>query len=445
MKKTIVTLGLLMGFSAFAQDHFSGMSTSNRVGILNGAMNPAEFVNLSKRFEVNIYGLSFNVANNKIGFSDISSDANFEELLFKGTDPVDARIDAEILGPGFAMKWMKWGFAITTKAHANFNITDVDPAIGDAISNDNLILNTTLLNSSNNQRLNGVAYGELGLSAARSLFENDKHSFSAGLTLKFLFPGTYSNFGLANLNGQINEGPTGAYLSTNAPATLNIAYSGNLADSFTSFGDYGKSIFGGLNGTAIDIGFNYQWKGGSKDYKINAGLAFKNMGSMTFKDTNNQSTNYNLNIPTTNPLDLSQFDNVDNLRDVEQILLNNGYLTKTSGEKNFKVKLPAMINLYADFKIVPKFYVSGFLQQKLQDNEGNDQITTVNTFTVTPRFNIGFFEAFLPVNNNEISGTNVGIGFRFRGFYLGSGSMVTALINDSKQADIYTGFRWAFL
>jgi hypothetical protein len=81
----------------------------------------------------------------------------------------------------------------------------------------------------------------------------------------------------------------------------------------------------------------------------------------------------------------------------------------------------------------------------MQDDDGNDQITSINSFTVTPRFSISVFEAFLPINSNEVSGTNVGIGFRFRGFYLGSGSIVTALMSDSKQADIYTGFRWAFL
>jgi hypothetical protein len=238
MKKLLLTFSLLVGFSAFAQDHFSGISTSNRVGILNGSENPAEFSNLSKRFEINIYGLSFNVANNKIGFSDINSDANFEDLIFAGTEPVDMRVDAQILGPGFAMKWKKWGFGITTKAHANFNIIDVDPEIGDAIANDNLVLNTTSLNSLNNQRLNGVAYGEIGLSAARTLFENEKHSFSGGLTLKFLFPGSYSNFGLKNLNGEITENLGSAYLTTDSPATLNIAYSGNLAYRFTNFGDY---------------------------------------------------------------------------------------------------------------------------------------------------------------------------------------------------------------
>ena len=54
-------------------------------------------------------------------------------------------------------------------------------------------------------------------------------------------------------------------------------------------------------------------------------------------------------------------------------------------------------------------------------------------------------KSYIPVTFHEISGTNVGIGFRLGGFYLGTSSMITALINDSKQADAYLGFRWGFL
>lgn len=448
MRKIIVTAGLLIGLNTVAQEHYSGISTSNRVGILNANINPAELANLSKKFEVNIYGLSFNVANNKIAFSDISSDADFETLIFQGNSPVNARIDAEINGPGLAIRWQKWGFAVTTKAHAKFDMVNIDPTIGNAITNDNIILNTTSLNYPGNQRLSGTSYGEVGLSAARTFFENDNHKFSAGVTLKILFPGSYSNFGLSNLNGTVTENATGAYLTTSSPATLNIAYSGNLADSFTNFDDYSQSIFGGLNGFAGDIGFNYQWKKG-KGYKLNAGLAIRNIGSMTFKDDNNASTNYVLNIQPNaqNPqgLDLSAFENVDNLSDVEQILSDSGYLTQTSGQTDFKVKLPTVLSTYADFRIVPKLYVTAFLQQKVNEDSGNDQITVPNIFSITPRVNLGFFETYVPVSFNEISGTNIGLGFRLGGFYLGTSSLVSALVSDSKQGDIYTGFRWAFL
>lgn len=444
MRKIIVAFSLFVGFAAFAQDHFSGISTSNRVGILNGVLNPAEFAHLSKTFEINVIGLSFDVTNNKIGFSDLVSGDDLETLLFTGNEPVDMSFDGTIIGPGFAMKWMKWGFGITTKANVKFDVVDVDPTIGDAIVNDNLIINTTLLNNPGNQRLNGTSYGEIGLSAARILFDNENHTFSAGVTLKILFPGSYSNLGLKNLNGSITTNGVDAYLTTSEPATLNIAYSGNLADSFTNFNDYSKSIFGGLNGFAGDIGVNYEWKDGNSGYKIKGGLAIRNIGSMTFKDDNNHSTNYSFTTQGNSPLSLSQFADVDNLSEVEQILLAGGYLTETPQERDFKVSLPTTLSLYADFKIIPKVYVTGYLQQKMKKDDQDNQITARNIFSVTPRVNLGFFEAYLPVSNDDISGTNVGVGFRLAGFYLGSNSIFSSLA-DGKQANIYTGYRIAFL
>ena len=450
MKKVILIFVLFFGFKAFAQDHFSGISTSNRVGILNGVLNPAEFSNLSKKFEINFFGISFDVSNNKIGFKDLTSGANLTTLIFKGTEPVNMRFDGAIIGPSFAMKWMKWGFGITTKANVKFDVVNVDTAIGNAITNSGSIqaLVPVFLNQSGNQRLNGTSYGEVGFSAARTLFDNDKHNFSAGITFKFLFPGSYSNVGLSNLKGTITKDATGAYLTTDQAANLNIAYSGNLADNFRNFNDYTKSVFGVLNGAATDIGAAYQWKDGKTNYKIKAGFAIRNIGSMTFKNNNNYNTNYTLNIQPTlqNPkgLDLSLFSNVNNLSDVEQILLNKGYLTKNPEKKEFKVNMPALMALYADFKIVPKFYVTGYLQQKLKKDDDDDQVTVRNIFSVTPRVNLGFFEAYIPVSTDDVSGTNVGLGFRLAGFYLGSNSIITSLA-DGKQANFYTGYRLAFL
>jgi len=445
MKKILLTLSLLVGFSASAQDQFSGISTSNRVGILNGAINPAEFANLSKKFEINFYGLSFDVSNNKIGFNDLTSNTNLEDLIFKGTESANLRIDGQILGPSFAMKWRKWGFGITTKANIKFDVVDVDTSLGNAIFNNNLTLNTTLLNQTGNQRLSGTSYGEVGFSVARKIYENDKHKFDAGITLNFLFPGSYSNFGLSNLNGTITQDPSGSFLTTDQPATLNIAYSGNLADSFSNFDDYTKTVFGGLNGVATDIGFNYQWKDGKGKYKIKSGLAIRNIGSMTFKDDNNYNTNYTLSIPSTNPLDLSLFENINNLSEVEDVLFNNNYLDINNQNKtDFRVNLPTLFTMYADLKIVSKVYVTGYLQQKMKNDDGNDQITARNIFSITPRVNLGLFEAFLPVSTDDISGTNVGFGFRLAGFYLGSNSIITSLA-DGKQANFYTGYRLAFL
>ena len=96
-------------------------------------MTPEEILkNAGKeKFEVNIAGISLGVTNNKIGFSDINSDANFEELIFTGTSPVNARINSEISLPSFAMRWKKWGLAVSGKVNAKFDMIDIDPVFAD--------------------------------------------------------------------------------------------------------------------------------------------------------------------------------------------------------------------------------------------------------------------------------------------------------------------------
>lgn len=445
MKNFTLSIFLLCFGFGFSQDHFSGISTSNRVGILNGIINPAEFSNLSKKFEVNIYGISFDATNNRIGFSDLTSNKNLQDIIFTGNDPVNLRFDGQIVGPSVAVKLLKWGFAITTKANVKFDLIDIDPNIGNAINNKNASAALTVINNNYNQRLIGTTYGEVGFSAAHSIIENEKHSFNAGVTIKLLFPGSFSNFGLSGLNGTITNSGSDSYLTTNQPANLNIAYSGGLANNFSNISDYTKSIYGGLNGVASDIGCTYKWKDGATKYKIKAGLSVRNIGSMTYKDNNNASTNYTFSTQGHSPLNLSQFNNVSNLSQVENILYSNGYLTKIDGQKDFKVNLPTLLTLYSDFKIIPKVYVTGYLQHKVKKDSENDQITALNIVSVTPRLNLGFFETYVPIATNEISGTTVGFGFRLGGFYLGSNSIVSSLSSNGKQADFYTGFRWAFL
>lgn len=458
MKKLILFTFILVASASNAQDHFAGLTNSSRVGILSTAINPAELVNMSNKFEINGVGFSINASNNKIGFSDLTSDKDIETLLFNGNEPVNLRIDAEVYGPGLAIKYKSWALAISTKVNGKLDAVDIDTKLGDALVNSGLnsLIGSSTINNNYNQRLTGTTWGEVGFTLAKNLLDTEKYKFNAGATFKLLFPGSYSNLGLDKFSGTINNLGTQIYLN-NTTANLNIAYSGSLANSFSNFEDYSNSVFGGLNGFSGDIGVNFQWKDvaetnpkrNQNKYKLNAGLALRNIGSMTFSDENNYNTNYILNIQPTvaNPqgLNLNQFENVDSLQEIENILINQGYLTKQPERKDFKVKLPTMFTAYVDLKIVSKLFVSGYIQQKVNEDNSNDQITAQNSFTITPRLNLGFFEVYSPWSSNEVSGFNGGIGFRVGGFYLGSGSIITAAINDSKQADAYVGFRWSFL
>lgn len=451
MKKRHLIAMAFVGLCAQAQEHYAGIGLSSRVGVLNTQFNPAELNNMSDKFDINLFGISANVSNNKLTVNDLVNNDNLENVLFRGTDPVNLRADVQVSGFGMGIKFKRFALGLSTKIYGNMDIIDVDSRLGDAFVNAgiNSIFGTTTVSNNYNQRVNGTAWGEVAGTVAFSLINKEKHKFNVGFTGKLLLPGSFANMGMDKFTGTISRVGGVAYL-TNTQASVNFAYSGELANSFTQFDNYSKSAIGSVGGAGFDLGVNYQWRDKAPEdlkknqnrYKLNLGMAIRNVGSMTFKDPNNKSTNYTLSIQGTQSLNLNQFENVESIQDIETILLNSGYLTKTTSNKDFKVSLPTTFVLYADVKVISKLFISGYLQQRVKSIDVNDQIATQNNFTITPHLNLGFFEFFLPFTQNEISGFNTGLGIRAGGFYLGSGSGITALMNNAKQADIYLGWRF---
>jgi hypothetical protein len=451
MKKLMLPLLLCAASVSYAQEHFSGMSSSRRVGILNSGANPSELANLFRTVDVQLFAFSLDASNNKVGVSDLIDGENVEELLFAGGESVDFDINTQIMGPSVGFRAFGWGFGVASRSNIRAAISNVNTELGDAVTNSALngILGSSTIENRENQRITGTVWGELALSAARKLYDKNNHQINAGVSLKLLFPGTYANLGASAFEGTITN-TAGDLRLNNATARVNIAYSGSLANDFTSASDYFESLWGGLNGIATDIGVDYQWKGSDNKYKLKVGAAVCNIGSMTFKDDNNSNRIYGLDINDANPLgglDLNQFDGTTSLVDVENILrANDGQngvdFTLIDESADFQVKLPTILNLYADYQIISKLSVTMFLVQRLNDKSADDQIMSQNMFSITPRFTTGLFEGFIPINFNEISGTTAGLGLRLGGFFIGSNSAITAVTSDSKQVDFYIGSRF---
>ncbi len=450
MKQTLLFTFGLFSAGLFAQEHFSGINTTRRTGLLNASINPAELVNLKNGYEVNVFNFSANIANNKLTFSElINSDDDFEDMLFAGSEPVNMRTDVEILGPAFGFKIGNgWAFAISSGAKVKADIIDVNPALGRALTNGvDTIDEITAIIANYNQKTSATTWGEIGFSAAKNLYYTDEHKISGGLTFKLLFPGSYANISASNFSGTIQSN-LGDVNLTDASAMVNVAYSGSLANDFNDSSNFTDFFAGGLNGFATDIGVNYQWKDMESindGYKLNTGLAIRNLGSMTFKDNNNVSRNYELEVGANESLDLNQFEDVDNLTELEDILLDNPeFFTAQTTETDFKVKLPTMFSAYADAKVYNNWFATLYVQQKLNDDANNKQISMQNIVTVTPRYSGSFFEAYAPLSHNEISGFTAGVGIRLGGFFIGSGSILSAAFSDTDQADAYMGFRFGF-
>jgi len=444
----LFSIGLLSSvFVMYSQEHFSGITTSSRGGLVNGYYNPAELSNMNMKIDINFFNASVNFSNNKLSFKDLIDGTDLENKFFSGTEAANVRIDALILGPGLAYKHGNWTYAISSVANIKANIINVDTKLGDAIQNGSAstFFSQTTLSSLENQRINAATWGEIDLSFSRKLIDFARHQINAGATVKLLFPSAYANFSTSNLQGTIQNN-FGDLELANASAQVNLAYSGFLGNDFNDTSNYTDFFSQGINGVAFDIGGTYRFKeANSNNYIVTAGLAVKNIGGMSYKDDSNTSIDYNLNVGNFPTLDLNQFESASSLTEIEEILSqpqNAQFFQKTKTSQSFKVKLPTTINVYADFKLTPKFYATASINQKVSDDSESDVTTTQNTYTIIPRFVYRQFEVFAPQASNEISGFTSGFGFKIYGFYLGSSSIVTAALNNSKQADIYLGFRF---
>jgi hypothetical protein len=454
MKKLIFIISILVAQLTNAQEHFAGISTSKRVGIINMEVNPSELANLNNHFEIQLLSSSMSVANNKVGFNDLLDDTNTEDLLLAGNKPINFTFSNQIIGPGVAVRLLKWRFAITSKAFINAGVLNVNPLLASYLTGSDVHQLPTnglgeVIRSLSNQRFNGTVWGEVGFGVARKVWENEKGLLNAGLNIKMLFPGTYANMGIGNFDGKVVRNENDDLVLKNTEANVNFAYSGSLAQEFTNSQQYTNSIYGNFDGLAADIGVDYQLKKGNS-YKLKVGASIMNLGALTFNDNNNVSTDYKLKIIGDQELVLNFFDGVEDIPAIRQHLIdehNQGNIefTEIKSNKDFKVSLPTTFNLYADVHLISKLNLTFFTQQKLNDNSGNNQIAAQTIYSVTPRFGIGFFEAYLPLSTNDVSGTNAGLGFRLGGFFMGSNSILTAMSANSKQVDLNFGFRFAIL
>ncbi|MFN3800109.1 hypothetical protein [Belliella pelovolcani] len=446
MRKQLLTIALLVGSTAvvLAQTPFIGIQNSSRKSMISATMNPAEINNLNKKVEVNFFSINGSVSNNIISFGDIFEfggdvvDVAFE----RANGPVNMRTEASVLGPSFGIKTGKWSFGMTTQAFAKADIVDLDPTLGQSILNIQFDSrnSSTAIASEYNQRVNATGWAELGFIVGREIIDTEKHKFSVGATGKIMFPGTYANFGLNRLRAVIDQNDTEISL-TRATGSLNISYSESDFDGSTfGIGTNGFN-FGSINGFGLDLGGNYQMKDANGRTKLNAGLAVRNLGSMTFGAGQVNNT-YTMNIPEGQAFRLDQLEG--NLSDIEDQLLESGFFTKTSETGGVKTSLPSMISAYAEMRVIGKLQASAYIQQRFGDDNANEQLTAQNMIVITPRLVLGNFEIYSPWASTEIAGITGGLGLRYGGFFIGSNSILTGFTADSKQADFHMGLSWGF-
>lgn len=446
MKNIIIAVGLLLSTTlVYGQHSLIGIQNSNRKGMIHVAMNPAEINHLHRKVEVNLFSGGATVSNNALSFRDIiEEEGDLLDLAFdRINEPVNLSAEMQLLGPSFGFSTGEWSFGFISQAFAKADIIDLDPNLGEALTDNGFFngFNEVLLGGTSNQKVYASGWTELGVTAGRELWADDsrKHVISAGATAKLLVPAAYINARVTRLRATLIQNGD-EFSLTDAQGGLHFSYPKDLEDQ--NIEDYMLDRFslGNISGVAFDLGLTHQW---TPEYttRLRSGISVRNIGGMSLGSVQS-SSNYSINIPQGQAfrLDLLNGD----LDEIEDQLLNSGYFTANSRTEEVRAALPTIISAYTDAFISENFQVSISGQFRIADKTGSEQLVTQNVFAVTPRLTLGIFEVYSPWAHYEVSGLTGGLGFRLGGFFLGSQSVLTGLLADTKQADVHLGFSMGF-
>jgi hypothetical protein len=469
MIKTVPLLTVCLGtfLTARAQQDLAGFRTSNYSGVNAVFSNPASIADSRYRWDVNVFGINANVSNNQAQFKlkdlgkTFDEDKITDQLFGKEAGTTSGLAAIALHLPSFMVSvGPKMAFAVTTRARVLANINEMDGKLVNQVRD--VTENTNLpytISSNSNMGINVSGWTEIGASFAREAYVTGAHYFKAGATLKYLSGIGNVNVHLSDFKGTINADilAEDAYLS-NATAKVGVASSGvNIADFEV---DQLTKISG--RGMGADLGVVYEWRpesdvvrnasGGyeraANQYKLRVGISVLDIGRIKFDRDLERSAAYNMSVTGSERFYLSELEGVS-LNDYTSAFNEHPeYFApdESANTTKYKVSLPTTLQINADYHIHQHFYVNAngqIAMTKGTKKPYNGQY--YSGVSVTPRYEGRKFGFSLPLNYNGLTKFNAGASFSAGPLYVGSGSVLTALFGNSKQADVFIGFRFGQL
>lgn len=414
--------------STFAQSFF-GSTVDNYAGVHSVLINPANAADSRMKLDINLFSVSAFVGNDfiSIDLSDLSSfNDGFDFDSDAEKNPIDNNNffgNVDVLGPSALFNLNeKSSIALTTRARAFFNIHNIGGELYEVANSDEDVANFNL--SMND--LSGVvhAWGEIGITYGRVVWEQDKHFLKAGATLKYL-AGAGGVFGFSpSLSADYNS-------SNEALATT-----GNLNYGYTSGFDSDEISFSNIKGGfGADLGVVYEFRDSENwdqnPYKLRVGLSVTDIGAINYNGTSNFRYDMNATI------DATEFEE----KDLDEVLEDNYNGTETFEKTKFG--LPTAIQVFADYSITNRFFVSAQGAISVKKVSDIPVSNIINSFSVTPRFEMRWISVYSPISLRQYdSSVAWGFGLRAGPLTIGSGSILTNLISSSsKSGDVYVGLK----
>ncbi|MFV0606984.1 MAG: DUF5723 family protein [Niabella sp.] len=412
--------------------------------------NPANVANSKYKWDVNLFGINTGVGNNNASFklSNLSeSFSDIENSLFpsSGNKNLNALANVDILDPSVMLNIdPKNTFAITTRARVLSNVKDIDNNLVNSVrDNTDDITFPYTINSSVNQSIKVNGWSELGVTWGRVVINKENVFLKAGLSAKYLrgTGDTYVN--MNSLKGTLSETSGGDILLSDA--TGRIATSTGVDFENAEISDILKQTGSGIG---FDIGVVYELRpnkfNNAGEYKVRIAASIMDIGSIKYKNNPSYYGDYSMNIPSGQYFNVSDLEG-KSFNEIKNVLDTSRFFTKNSTTANLTTSLPTTLQANIDVNLIKRFYLNIGGQFAINAKDQIQNPYYQNNITFTPRFESRSFGVFLPINYNSLTKLNAGLALRAGPFFIGSGSLLSLAISESKQMDFFMGLRFGGL
>ncbi len=247
-----IILSVLSVYPSFSQTNI-GNTIDTYAGVNSLLMNPANVSGSKTKLEINIFSVSAFVGNDylSVDFNDLKNIGNgfdFDSDVSKTpTEQNNFFGNVDLLGPSVMFRLNdKSGLGINTRVRTFFNLNNISGLFYESIS-EGFDLQTDFQTEMNNLSGTVHAWGEVGVTYGRIIFEDETHRLKLGTSLKYL----------AGAGGVFTSSPQ---LSANFNSSLETITTGGTLDyGYTSEFDTEDINFTDVtSGFGADFGIVYE-------------------------------------------------------------------------------------------------------------------------------------------------------------------------------------------
>ncbi len=442
----LLVFSALYLFGAQAQD-LLGFSSSNYGGLSSVYINPANLADNRLKFEIQLFGTGFGVANNFMGFkpSYLVRDGGLTSPNYPLLDPTPATedfttanfldnrrafVNNNIYLPSLLISINeKNSVSLSARARTYLNVDGVG---GDLFRfaynslNYPALYNTRITNDK--LSIQTMTWMEYALGFGRVLIDKEKHFLKAGVTLKALQGLQSAYLYIDNLDYEINSDSTLSLYnadvryghSTNFEANqdnANYRVVSNLGFGF-DFGviyewrpDYAKHKHDMDGETNV-------WKRNENKYKLKVGVSMTDLGGVKFSK-GGQSGDFTAN---TSNWDISKLDfGTTPIAALDDTL--TARFGGSGGGANYKMNLPTAFSTQIDYHIWKDLYINQTNFIAFGFNSNPNKIHDFTTMSITPRWDHRIAGVSIPISYNSLMGTRTGLALRLGPVTFGTSSM----------------------